>query len=387
MKLLPDLAASAAPIDEAVTLPPDCYTSADVAAAEADIFRHHWFGVGRADAVAMRGSYLTIDFAGEAVILLRDRAGELQAFANTCRHRGARLLDGHGTARSIACPFHAWTYDLAGQLVAAPYMEQAADFDASDFGLVRYRAEERMGFVFVCLDPAAPPLDDVLGDFGALHAPWSLDTLVTTRRREITVDCNWKAFLEVFNDYYHLPYVHPVSLGDLYAHPEPRDETKGAFTSQFGTTQGTGGLLADQQELALPAIPDLPEYERHGVRYTWVFPTMTFAAGADSLWIYEAYPMGANQCRVVQSVCFPPATLEAEGADAKIASYYERFDAALDEDIPALVNQHRGLSSSAAGRGRFQPLLEPSVAAFARWYVDAVTGVTALASQAGEEQL
>lgn len=370
-----DLAASAAPIDEAVTLPPACYTSDEVAAAEAGLFRHHWLGVGRADAVAEPRSFLTIDLAGEAVILLRDRAGELQAFANTCRHRGARLLDGAGSTRSIACPFHAWTYDLAGQLVAAPFMEDAANFDAADFGLVRYRAEERMGFVFICLDPAAPPLDDVLGDFGAVHAPWPLESLVTTRRREITVDCNWKAFLEVFNDYYHLPYVHPVSLGDLYAHPEPRDETKGSFTSQFGKTQGTGGLLADQQQLALPLIPGLPEPQAQGVRYSWVFPTMTFAAGADSLWIYEAYPMGANQCRVVQSVCFPPETLEAEGADAKIASYYERFDAALDEDIPALVNQHRGLSSSDASRGRFQPLLEPSVAAFARWYAGVMADV------------
>jgi len=367
-----ELAASAAPIEHAVTLPPRCYTSDEYAQAELSIFAHHWLGVGRADMVSGPRDYRALDIADQTIILLRDRDGQLRAFANTCRHRGARLLDGAGSARSIACPFHAWTYDLAGKLVAAPHMDQAAGFDAEEFGLVSYRVEERMGFVFICLDDTAPPLDDVLGDFAAIHAPWPLDTLVTTRRREFDVDCNWKAFLEVFNDYYHLPYVHPDSLGDLYADPEPRDETKGAFTSQFGLTQGTGGLLADQQDRALPKMPGLEGREANGVRYTWAFPTMTFAAGADSLWIYEAYPLGPHKCHVVQSVCFPPETLAANGAPAKLDSYYERFDAALDEDIPALVNQHRGLRNPHARRGRFQPLLEPSVAAFARWYADMI---------------
>lgn len=366
------LAASAAPIEEAVTLPPSVYTSDEVAAAEQTIFRHHWLGVGRADTVGNERSFRTLDIAGQSIMLVRDGDGVLRAFANTCRHRGARLLDGEGTCRTIQCPFHAWTYRLDGSLAGAPHMNEAFDFDRDDFGLIDYRVEERMGFIFVCLDPAAPPLDEVLGDLAAVHSPWPLDTLVTTRRRELTVDCNWKAFLEVFNDYYHLPYVHPLSLGDLYERPDEREDTKGSFTSQFGLTQGTGGLLANEQDRALPLMPGLTGRETGGVRYTWVFPTMTFAAGADSLWVYEAYPLGPNMCQVVQSVCFPPETIAAEGSAPKIDSYYERFDAALKEDVPALVNQHRGLSNPDAGRGRFQPLLEPSVAAFARWYVEVV---------------
>lgn len=115
-------------------------------------------------------------------------------------------------------------------------------------------------------------------------------------------------------------------------------------------------------------MPGLSGRETNGVRYTWAFPTMTFAAGTDALWVYEAYPLGADRCRVVQSACFPPETLAGDGADAKLAAYHDRLDAALDEDIPALINQHRGLTNPDATQGRFQPLLEPSVAAFARWY-------------------
>ncbi len=350
------------------SLPPAAYTGDDAVRSEQIIFRGNWLGVGRADMVPANGDFRTLDFAGQSVILVRDEEGELGAFANTCRHRGARLADGAGNCRSIRCPFHSWAYALDGSLAAAPRMLEVEGFHREDHGLIGYRVEERLGFVFVCLDPSAPPLNDVLGDFAEIHAPWSLDRLVTTRRRELTVDCNWKIFLEVFNEYYHLPFVHPESLGGIYADPSPRDETVGAFTSQFGVTEGTGALLRDEQAHALPPMPGLSGREAEGVRYTWAFPTMTFAAGKEALWVYEAYPLGAGRCRVVQSACFPPETLAGEGADEKLAAYHDRLDAALDEDIVALTNQQLGLSNPDSKPGPFQPLLEPSVAAFAEWY-------------------
>jgi phenylpropionate dioxygenase-like ring-hydroxylating dioxygenase large terminal subunit len=164
--------------------------------------------------------------------------------------------------------------------------------------------------------------------------------------------------------------VHPDSINDVYAPPVPATRVSGQYASQFGATEGTGGLLTSQQDKALPSIPGLSGREARGVRYTWVFPNMAFAAGTDALWVYEAYPLGANRCHVVQSACFPPETLDAPGAKEKLAAYHDRLDAALDEDIAALANQQRGLSCPDARQGRFQPLLEPNVAAFANWYAD-----------------
>jgi phenylpropionate dioxygenase-like ring-hydroxylating dioxygenase large terminal subunit len=257
---------------------------------------------------------------------------------------------------------------LDGTLVAAPEIQDQPGFAREDYGLVRYRAEERVGFAFVCFDPDAPELDEVLGDFCEVHAPWPMETLVTTRRQETIVDCNWKAFLEVFNEYYHLPFVHPDSIDDVYAPPDAGTKTTGAYASQFGETIGTGGLLQTQQEHALPSMPGLSGREAAGVRYTWAFPNMTFAIGTDALWVYEAYPMGANQCRVVQTACFPPETIALPGFEAKVAAYHDRLDAALAEDIPALANQQRGLSNPDAQQGPFHPLLEANVAAFTSWY-------------------
>jgi phenylpropionate dioxygenase-like ring-hydroxylating dioxygenase large terminal subunit len=189
----------------------------------------------------------------------------------------------------------------------------------------------------------------------------------------MVVNCNWKAFLEVFNEYYHLRYVHPNSIDSLYARPEPANATTGAYASQFGETQGTGALLEDQQAQALPPMPQLKGRWAEGARYTWIFPNMTFAAGKDSLWVYEAYPLGPHRCQVHQTICFPPETVARPDFAEKAAHYYARLDAALAEDVVALENQHAGLNSPLARPGRFSTLMEPNVASFASWYADRLT--------------
>lgn len=372
----PNLKHCARPADAASAIPPVYYTSDAAADLETEaIFRGGWIGLGRSDVVREPGDFIALDVAGQSIILLRDQTGRLRAHANTCRHRGARLVDGSGSCKRLRCPFHSWVYALDGQLAAAPHMESARDFHKADYGLVSYRAEERLGFAFVCLSRETPEtsgIDNHLGDFAKIHAPWPLERLVSVRRQTFDVECNWKAFLEVFNEYYHLPFVHAGSINRIYAKPENAESVQGAFATQFGTTEGTGGLLQSEQDKALPDMPGLSAEAEQGARYTWVFPNMTFAANRDALWCYEAYPMGASRCRVVQTACFPEETIALPDFAEKSAAYLKRMDAALDEDVAALVNQHRGLACPDARPGRFQPDLEPNVAAFARWYSGAM---------------
>ena len=357
-------------VDGSATLPPACYSNTDVLAREASgIFRTSWIGVGRADRWREAGNYAAFTIAGVPLIVLRDEAGGLRAFANSCRHRGTELLRGEGKCQHIICPFHAWTYGLDGRLAGAPRMQQTRDFDKADYGLVGFRIEARESFAFVCFDDHAPGIDDWLGDFSAMHAPWSLAAMVSTRRREFEVACNWKAFLEVFNEYYHLPYVHPETVGDVHDAPDDIEPVSGNYTTQFGTTQGTGALLADAQDETLPVNPALEGRNRQGTRYTWVYPNLTFAAGIEAVWVFESYPLAAGRTRVVQTLCFPPETVAQPGFEARVAPYYERSIALVDEDIPMLERQHAGLDSPYARQGRFSHL-EPSVAAFAGWYAE-----------------
>jgi len=351
------------------SLPPFHYRSKKCAQVEIEqFFRGGWIGVGRADIVKDHGNFISLDIAGQNIILLRDEFGELRAYANTCRHRATRLVDGSGNCKGLRCPFHSWFYGLDGKLKSAPQMDTVSGFDKSDYNLVSYRAEERLGFVFVSLSQNVCELDEHLGDLSDLHIDWPLETLVSVRRQELEVDCNWKAFLEVFNEYYHLPFVHANSIDRVYAHPDAADRVSGAYATQFGATDGTGGLLEKDQSACLPTIPGLSKKAKQGVRYTWIFPNMTFAANGDALWCYEAYPLGASRCKVVQTCCFPAESIALAEFDEKSQAYFKRMDAALDEDIRALENQHRGFLCQDALSGPFQPDLEPNIAAFATWY-------------------
>jgi len=366
--LADDLAACRAPAGEAATLPPACYADPEVhALEEAAIFRRGWIGVGRSDTWSANGDYRTFELGGVPIIVVRDDDGRLRAYGNSCSHRSSRILEGEGTCARIRCRFHFWTYGLDGRLIGAPSMQRTPGFDTAEHGLTEFALSERHGFALVSLEEEPPAIDDWLGDFGDLHADWPLSDVVTTRRREFTVDCNWKAFAEVFNEYYHLPYVHPDSIDGTYDEPDDPEQVDGAYASHFGTTVGTGGLLDATQDQALPAIPGLTGRPTTGVRYSWLFPNLMVALGREALWMYEVYPDGPDRCRCAQVVCFPQATIDAEGFEDRVADYYERFDTALGEDIPMLVQQHAGQRSPFARQGRFS-YLESNVAAFADWY-------------------
>lgn len=372
-QLTQDLSKVTGPIETAATLPPACYASADVAMLERDaVFRTAWIGLGRADQWKEPGDYSALTIADIPTIVVRDKGGDLRAFANSCRHRGSLMLEGSGNAQTISCPFHRWTYGLDGDLRGAPDMPDEPVFKKCDHGLIPFRIAERDGFTFICYDDATEDIDHWLGDFSDIHAPWRLGDLVTTRRLELEVNCNWKGFLEVFNEYYHLPYVHPTTVDGVYDRPDPGEDVTGRYATQFSTTEGTGGLLEETQQYALPAMPWLQGRNSHGTRYTWMFPNMTFAASTEAIWVYEATPLDTNKCRVVMSVCFPQETTEHEEFETRARVYYDRMDAALAEDIPALERHYKGLDSPFAIQGRYCADLEPNVANFAMWYADSL---------------
>ena len=358
------------PVEAAETLPPACYVDEVLFEREMDrAFRGGWVCVGRLDALTVPGDYLALEVAGTPLVLLLDSTRRLRAFANTCRHRGMRLLPpGQGRCERIVCPFHAWTYGLDGALQTAPRMDAAVDFYKADYGLVSVPVESRAGFTFVNVDGTASPIDAWLGDFEAVHRPWQLGELITASTRELEVRCNWKIFLEVFNEYYHLQKVHPGTFSVYYASPDPLDKVAGNFSTQFGEHRGVSstGKVDDGTE-PLPPLPGLSGRNLVGTRYSWVYPNLTFAASIDAVWIFEAIPLAPALTRVNMTVCFPQASVDQADFAAKLSVYERRMEAGLAEDIPVIETQQRGISSSLARAGRYSPLYEPSVHAFHCW--------------------
>ena len=355
------------------SLPFECYWEDSVFIQEQKlIFANQWLGLGRADRLELPGEYEVFELCGQTLLLIRDQDKILRLYANTCRHRGSKLLDGKGQCQAISCPFHGWTYALDGSLKFAKTMSENPNFDFSEHSLIEYNLKELQGFLFAFLGNQPTDLDTQLGDFSELHQPWSLNELITTRREVFEVQCNWKAFLDVFNEYYHLSNIHPTSIDNLYIKPEESDKTTGDYASQFGFTTGTGALLEAHQSNALPKMENLGDPWNLGARYSWVFPNMTFAASQEAIWVYEANPITSQSCQVRQSICFPKNTTELPDFQEKSQAYYQRLDDALDEDIYALENQQKGLNKSPSLQGQFSTLMEANVATFAQWYANKI---------------
>src|SRR5690349_21311867 len=181
------------PLTAAETLPPFCYTSPEFFEEEVkQIFRKSWNFVGRVDEIPAAGDYFTVDLFGDSIIVLRDREGGIRAFANTCRHRGTRLVNGSGNCRGFACPYHAWSYSLSGRLIGAPGMDGVAGFSTADYPLFLVRLEAWGGFMFANLDGRAVPLYTHLGNAVEVFATYNFEDMVVVRKKEFDLACNWK---------------------------------------------------------------------------------------------------------------------------------------------------------------------------------------------------
>ncbi len=177
-----------------------------------------WFAVARSSDLATAGQFVTKQVGRENVIIVRGRDGNLRAFLNVCRHRGARLCQEESgqVRRNIQCMYHAWTYGLDGALVAAPNLTKMTDINRSEYGLVTVHLREWLGYAWVCLADEPPSFEDEvigaaderLGGTDVIGG-WQVDELAVGKRITYDVKANWKLIIENFMECYHCATIHP----------------------------------------------------------------------------------------------------------------------------------------------------------------------------------
>ena len=165
-----------------------------------------------ASELAQPGDYAAFEIAGESLFAVRGRDGKIRVFYNVCQHRAHQLVDGAGTKRVIVCPYHAWTYELTGELRAGPNIKSVEGFDTSSIRLSEARAEEFLGFVFVNLDPDAAPMNEWFPNARAELKEWvpNWTELKPLEWVEIPENCNWKVSVENYSECYHCSLNHPT---------------------------------------------------------------------------------------------------------------------------------------------------------------------------------
>jgi phenylpropionate dioxygenase-like ring-hydroxylating dioxygenase large terminal subunit len=356
----------AKPADGARSLPAAAYVSAEFFGAEmTHIHRRHWFFVGRSDEIGAAGDYRAFDTVAGPVVLVRDRIGELRAFANVCRHRGSLLLDGSGNRRAIVCPYHGWGYRLDGSLAAAPEMDGTPCFRREENGLIPIRMEIWQGFVFLTLDAEAPPLLDHLGNLPALFASHSPGEMVCTWRTELDAKCNWKLLVENAMEAYHTGYIHAQTVG---AQTAIAIDTTGAWECIQVLSDASVAVLGDGAP-PFPPLAGLSEAARRGTFFSLVLPTTQFAVAQDSLWWLQMRPLAADRTILSLGGCFPRSTVARADFAEKAAAYYDRWRRVAEEDVGMLEIQQRGLASVLHRPGLLAPR-EGAVHRIDRWVLD-----------------
>lgn len=276
----------------------------------AAIWRHEWVCVGRADEWAGDGAWRAVTVGDQRLLVVRDAGGELRAFHNTCRHRGAALCTGTAgrfTTGRIVCPYHAWAYALDGQLVATPRRIPVASFDSSDHPLYAVSCAQWGGWVFVNIDPEpAQGLVEALGADAEGISSWPLAELRSAHREEHEIAANWKVFWENYMECAHCPGVHPglCRAVPVYAKGLLRLDDDPSYRGAEG--EELDACLAPDVEtwsvdghLQSPPLPGVePAAVATGMRFATFLPGMYIVAHRDYVRSVRIEPLAAERSRL-----------------------------------------------------------------------------------------
>jgi phenylpropionate dioxygenase-like ring-hydroxylating dioxygenase large terminal subunit len=182
-----------------------------------------WQIACREEEIPHEGDYVNYEIGNESILVVRNSSGSIKAFYNVCSHRGRRLRDdAKGNRKAFFCGYHAWTFDLDGQVTAIPSREDwksCPQFSDSDLALSPVKADNWAGFVWINMDPNCPPLREFLAPLPEKLDAFEWDKCRLRSYQTIIFPINWKVALEAFVEAYHVIGTHPQLLrfGSIYS--------------------------------------------------------------------------------------------------------------------------------------------------------------------------
>ena len=265
-----------------MSLPASYYTmDQQIEQEKQKIFGTSWLFVTSSSRLPNPGDFFSIDLLGKKILLVRQDDGDIIAFLNACRHRGAPLvLETEGTmkAKCITCPYHSWSYNFDGSLRKAPSF---VDIEKEKYSLVKLRLHEICGLLFVNLSNNSKD-----PDFGSLHEvisqyPFSSYHYFSTKTFEVA--CNWKVFLEGFQECYHCSGLHPLFARNY-------DLSKYTVHNRDMFSHHTCPIKRSSEELGT----------RDG-EWLWIWPNLCLALYEKYYDTLQVIPVSPNKTKLVVS--------------------------------------------------------------------------------------
>jgi Rieske 2Fe-2S family protein len=342
------------------------------------IWYRNWIYIGRSTGLAAPRAFQTVQIGDQKILVVRDDAGRLAAFHNTCRHRGAELCrESAGSLRTgaIVCPYHAWVYDLHGELLRTSSKRDPEGFDRADYPLYGVRVLDWRGFVFVCLARNAPPLERQFDLPLSRMDAWPLEDLVIGHVLSKPIESNWKIFWENYNECLHCPSVHPKlsSLVPIFGRGllEERDDPQWSRHAEDPDPKYKGGLRAgaatwstDGRAVGRPFPGLTAEDRRTGHIYLTALPSMFIVGHIDYVRTVRLLPLGPTRCELRVEYLFSRETLADPAFDmSKVVDFTNQV---MMEDAEVCEINQRGLRARDHVRGVVMPE-EYAIRQFHEW--------------------
>lgn len=351
------LVSTSLPFESTRAMPPSVYTSEKFLEQELEhIFSKDWFCLGRIDGLANAGDYMTCELAGQPIVVIRDQNGVLRAISNVCLHRMSTLLKGRGNARSVVCPYHAWTYSLNGTLRGAPAMGLNEGFCKDQYKLLQVRCQEWLGWVFVSLNADAPNVYYQLQAVEEIIGGYDLANYSESFYEEHVWDTNWKVLAEKFMESYHLPVCHGGTIGGL-SKLEDMICPPGLPAFVYHT------MFKDEElriAMAHPLNIRLKGKERRTPYLLAIYPSLMVTLPLGYFWYISLHPKGPGQVYFRFGGGMSNDFKDDAGSPENFSALKTLWDEVNVEDRGCTEKVYKGLCSHATKPGHLSHLERPN---------------------------
>jgi glycine betaine catabolism A len=358
------------------------------------IWYRDWLFVGHDCEVAKSGDYMTVQIGEYPILIVRDREGQLRAFHNSCRHRGSRICSAeHGNSARLVCPYHQWTYQLDGRLLAA--RDMGANFDKALYGLKPVHCASVGGYIWICVAKIAPDFEPVRKHIEPYFLPHNMRETKVAFESTIIERANWKLVWENNRECYHCAANHPelcrtypedpAVTGVDAGNKNPRISAKWAHweslglpskfhiaasgqyrTARMPLIEGTVSYTMSGNAAVRRPLTDAIQERDIGTLLLFHYPTIWNHIMGDHASSFRVLPISPTETQLTSKWLVHKDAVE--GVDYDLKTLTEVWLATNDEDRRICQENQLGVMSPGYDPAPYSPVHEDGVVQFVDWY-------------------
>ena len=367
------------PIHEAHGLPNECYTSKEYTLIERKkLFEDKWIVIGAASSLPEIGDAKPIDLLGIPILIVRTKTNQIKVFHNICSHRGLKLVSKPGKIKNvIRCPYHSWSYNLEGELIATPHIggmniHETPKFEKSKSNLKEIRSYIWLDLIMINInnneisfEEYIKPLSDRWEEFWPVKDRDLINHSNDYGYFKLNAKCNWKFAIENYCESYHLPWVHPGL--NSYSKIEDHYHIQGLPNRFAGQGTVVYNPRFDGNE-KFPCFPNWPKDKENIAEYIALFPNVMLGIHKDHYYAYWLEPI--NQEYTLEHMEIYYVGEEAANSN-KFKSLREQnhkqWEDIQKEDVDIIQGMQIGRNSPVYNGGNFSPVMDNPTHHFHKW--------------------